>query len=173
MTIPPDCEPGPGATRVRIPAEERTYWSRIIRRLPGGVELKHGKACELVLIPYEPNGQKLPSFYIMENKVWNELFGVFYEEHLEKHPSLRPKAIPSNSTEKVPDSTDNLVNRDWSEDWRIYGAAKGDGDMPAIDYPLNPGNGRQFCCSAGFCDMDGRKASLRQAMGYCSRLIFT
>ena len=82
--------------------------------------LPSGKRCELVLIRRDatPN---LPSFYIMENKVWNELFAAFNEQHLRNHPELARA-------------------KDWPDYWARYGARRGADDIPAFEpgTQLNP-----------------------------------
>ncbi|HTN74491.1 MAG TPA: SUMF1/EgtB/PvdO family nonheme iron enzyme, partial [Pirellulaceae bacterium] len=75
--------------------------------------------CELLLVPYENAGARVPSFYIMENKVWNQLFAIFNEQHLQTHPDQ--EGTPA-----------------WPDDWQRLGAAKGADDLPADAAPLHP-----------------------------------
>ena len=136
MTLPPDCEPAPGAQRKRVAEEKANYWDRIVRKLPGNASLPSGKSCELVLIPYN-NELKLPSFYMLTNKVWNELFTVFDNQYVSAHP--RPAKPAKGGETSSEDEAD-----DWPDAWRSRGAAKGAGDMPAASYPLHPVMGVNF-----------------------------
>lgn len=132
MKLPPECEPAPGAKRVRIDEEQANHWDRIVRKLPGNASLPSGKSCELVLIPYNSH-LKLPSFYMLTNKVWNELFTVFDKQH--------PR--PAKPT-KVGEA--DLINdtEEWPDAWRVHGAVKGAEDLPAEKYPLHPVMGANF-----------------------------
>lgn len=122
MTLPPDCEPAIGAERVAVGVAN--YWNRIVRKLPEDASLPSDTPCELVLIP--PNtALKLPSFYILVNKVWNELFAVFDKQYASARALKR-------------DSTDKEAEVDWPDAWSKQGAAKGADDMPAQEYPLHP-----------------------------------
>jgi hypothetical protein len=117
--LPPDCEPAPGATEVFISEEGAKYWNRIVRTLPKQAVLPSGLPCAFVLVPHHAE-QKLPSFYILENKVWNELFAEFNNQHLQEHPEL---ADPEK----------------WPADWAERGADRDDGeDMPAASYARHP-----------------------------------
>jgi serine/threonine protein kinase len=135
MTVPPECEPAPGARRKRIVEEGRNYWDRIVRKLPGNASLPSGTSCELVLIPYNSE-LKLPSFYMLTNKVWNELFAVFDKQYLIAHP--RPKPAKEVEADLKNDA------EEWPDDWQVHGAAKGAEDMPAEKYPLHPVMGTVF-----------------------------
>ncbi len=117
MTVPPDCLPARHAVRVHVAADGKNYWNRIVRKLPGGVELASGKLCEFVLIPAGSGNAKVASFYMLENKVWNELFAAFDQQY------------PHD------DQSDNEL---WPDAWRRLGAAKGADDLPADDHPLLP-----------------------------------
>jgi serine/threonine protein kinase len=125
MVLPPDCEPAPGAKRQRVAQEGANYWDRIVRQLPGDASLPSGRPCELVLIPYNST-LKLPSFYMLSNKVWNELFTVFNKQYVSTHP-------PRSKDEKTEEELDS-----WPDAWSKQGAAKGADDMPAAKFPLHP-----------------------------------
>jgi hypothetical protein len=127
MMLPPDCEPAPGANRKRVAEEGANYWDRIIRPLPGDAWLQSGERCELVLIPYN-SVLKLPSFYMLTNKVWNELFTVFDQQFAGSR--TQPAKGDKDANEEVAD--------DWPAAWSLEGAAKGAEDMPAANYPLHP-----------------------------------
>jgi hypothetical protein len=129
MTLPPDCEPAPGAKRIRVAEERANYWDRIVRKLPGNASLPSGKPCEFVLIPYNSE-LKLPSFYMLTNKVWNELFAAFDKQFTSAHPPAKLAKGGEAGSEVDVD--------DWPDAWRMRGAAKGAGDMPAASYPLHP-----------------------------------
>lgn len=117
--IPPGCEPAPGATEVFVAEEGAKYWNRIVRTLPNKAVLPSGMSCAFVLVPHHAQ-QRLPSFYILENKVWNELFAEFQGHYLQKHPDL-------------------VNSEQWPLDWAERGADKGNGDdMPATSYPRHP-----------------------------------
>jgi hypothetical protein len=126
MILPRDCQPAPGATRKRVTEDGANYWDRIVRPLPASATLPSGELCEFVLIPYNST-LRLPSFYMLKNKVWNELFGAFDKQYLTAHP--RPTK-GDKSIEVDPD--------DWPDAWSKQGAAKGADDMPAAEYPLHP-----------------------------------
>lgn len=65
------------SAEVFVAAEGVKYWNRIVRKSPpNNAVLPSGMECVFVLVPYEAE-QRLPSFYILENKVWNELFAEF------------------------------------------------------------------------------------------------
>ena len=136
MKLPPECEPAPWARRKRIDEEKANYWDRIVRKLPDNASVPSGTSCELVLIPYNSE-LKLPSFYMLTNKVWNELFTVFDKKYVSTHP--RP-AKPAKEGEA------DLINdaEEWPDAWRVHGAAKGAEDMPAEKYPLHPVMGANF-----------------------------
>jgi len=103
-----------------VAAEGVKYWNRIVRNLPNNATLPSGMSCAFVLVPDHAE-QRLPSFYILENKVWNELFAEFNRQHLQEHPDL------VSSPEQ------------WPTDWAERGADKGHGnDMPAASYPRHP-----------------------------------
>lgn len=133
MIVPPDCEPAPGAKRIRVADERTNYWDRIVRKLPGNASLRSGTACEFVLIPYNSE-LKLPSFYMLKNKVWNELFTVFNNQFVSGHPELTKPTKPAKEGEASGDDE----SEDWPDAWRRLGAAKGAGDMPAEAHPLHP-----------------------------------
>jgi serine/threonine protein kinase len=135
MTIPPECEPAPGARRKRITEEGRNYWDRIVRKLPGNRSLPSGTSCELVLIPYNSE-LKLPSFYMMTNKVWNELFTVFDKHYISTHPRPKPG--------KVDEADLNNDTEEWPDAWWIFGAAKGAEQLPGKDHPMRPVMGATF-----------------------------
>jgi hypothetical protein len=117
--LPPHCERAPDATEVVVREEGVKYWNRIVRTLPNKAVLASGMPCVFVLIPYHAE-QKLGSFYMMENKVWNELFAEFNRQYLEEHPSL-------------------LNSEEWPNDWADRGAERAHGDdMPAASYPRYP-----------------------------------
>jgi formylglycine-generating enzyme required for sulfatase activity len=118
MVVPPNCQPGPDAVRVRVEAEQRNYFSHLLRQLPPGTKLESSKPCELVLIPYNPE-LKLPSFYMLQDKVWNELFAAFDKQYLLEHPGAAGSA-------------------EWPDDWKTRGAARGEGNMPAAGFPMHP-----------------------------------
>ncbi len=127
MTLPPGCEPAPGAQRQRVAEEGANYWDRIVRKLPASALLPSGTPCELVLIPYNSE-LKLPSFYMLANKVWNELFAVFDKQFV----SARPRQAKNEKKENEDEA------EDWPDAWLKQGAAKGAEDMPATKYPLHP-----------------------------------
>jgi Protein kinase domain/Sulfatase-modifying factor enzyme 1 len=117
--VPPNCEPAAGATEVFVAEEGVKYWNRIVRTLPDKAALPSGMACSFVLVPHHAE-QRLPSFYILENKVWNELFAEFNNHYMQEHPDL-------------------VDSEKWPMDWADRGAEKGHGDdMPAASYPRHP-----------------------------------
>jgi hypothetical protein len=117
--LPADCEAASGASEVFVAAEGAKYWNRITKRLPQQAALPSGMTCNFVLVPHQEK-HNLPSFYIMENKVWNELFSEFDNQHLRAHPDLA--------------NTDQ-----WPTDWTERGADRNHGeDMPAAAFPRHP-----------------------------------
>ncbi|MBC7851824.1 MAG: protein kinase [Pirellulaceae bacterium] len=129
MTIPPECEPASGARRKRIAEEGRNYWERIVRKIPGDAAVPSGTSCELILIPYNSE-LKLPSFYMMTNKVWNELFAVFDKHYVSTHP--RPKPAKVDEADLINDA------EEWPDAWWELGAAKGAEQLPGKDHPMRP-----------------------------------
>lgn len=116
--LPPNCQPADNAELVLIPEEGTKYWSRIIRSLPNEAKLPSGKPVEFVLVRHHAE-QKIPSFYMQENKVWNELFAEFNSQYVKSHPSLTPE--------------------EWPNEWAERGASQGVGDdMPAAEHPQLP-----------------------------------
>lgn len=61
------------ANEVDSSADNRSYYSEIVKELPENLRV------EFVLIPRNKTGDP-PTFYIMKNKVWNELFRRFAEQ---------------------------------------------------------------------------------------------
>ncbi len=148
MKLPPECEPAPFAKRKRIDEEKANYWDRIVRKLPGNASLPSGKSCELVLIPYNSE-LKLPSFYMLTNKAWNELFTVFDKQYASTHP--RP-AKPAKASEadlnakpaKAGEADLNIDTEEWPDAWWVHGAAKGADELPGEKHPLHPVMGATF-----------------------------
>jgi hypothetical protein len=116
---------------VLVEEEGAKYWERIVRDLPNKAVLPSGKACEFVLVRRHPE-KNLSSFYMMENKVWNELFAEFNKQYLEQHPEL---ATPE------PADPEQTELKKWPTDWAKPGADKDWGRL-AADYPLYPRCGR-------------------------------
>jgi serine/threonine protein kinase len=118
--LPPNCQPAEGAKEILVAAEGAKYWNRIVHALPGETQLPSGKPVEFVLIPHHPE-QKIASFYLQENKVWNELFAEFNNQHLKQNPEIE------------------AGSEAWPNDWAERGADQMDGvDMPAAAYPQHP-----------------------------------
>lgn len=119
LVIPKNCRPADGASEIFVAQEGVKYWDRIVFNLPNEASMPSGIPCTFVLVPQSAE-QKLPSFYIQENKVWNELFSEFNSQHLKANPDL---ADPEK----------------WPTDWVDRGADKNHGqDMPADAYLKHP-----------------------------------
>jgi formylglycine-generating enzyme required for sulfatase activity len=120
-----------------VSSERHWYWDRVVKPLPGDAAVtpiddtsdassqagdasagaeKTLRQVTFVLVPKHAN---LPrSFYIMEHKVWNELFAAFNEQFVKEHGPLTPS--------------------DWPDAWATSGATTGNADMPAADHPHHP-----------------------------------
>jgi len=117
--LPPNCQPAEGATLISVPEERAKYWSRIVCQLPNDAVLPSGKLVEFVLVRHHAE-QKIPSFYMLENKVWNELFAEFNSQYLKENPDL-------------------VGSMDWPNEWSEQGADHDHGlGMPAAEYPQHP-----------------------------------
>jgi hypothetical protein len=72
--LPAGFKEAEGSRLVRL-ANNKTYPDRIVRRLPGHVDVV------FLLIPADPSPvAPTPSFYIMENKVWNSLLEAYLKD---------------------------------------------------------------------------------------------
>jgi hypothetical protein len=76
----PDWTKDPRAEVVFVLADGKHYFSRIILN-------RHGLRIPFVLVPREQPDDP-PTFYIMEDKVWNDLFRPFAEAHLDPKQTL-------------------------------------------------------------------------------------
>jgi hypothetical protein len=117
--------PAETAEKQFVSSAGRYYWNRVIRPLPGGVTLPSGKQVELVLVPQDASKNLAGSFYIMEDKVWNELFAEFNRQY-------------------TGDSKNDHSPEAWPGAWSLNGALMGADDMPADRYPAYPVMGVTF-----------------------------
>jgi len=117
--------PAQTAQKQYVRSAGRYYWNRVVRPLPGGVTLPSGKQVEFVLVPQDASQQLTGSFYIMEDKVWNELFAEFNRQF-------------------TADAKNAEALENWPGDWAKHGALMGADDMPADKYPTYPVMGVTF-----------------------------
>ena len=114
----PNTKPAPGAELVE--AEGDIYWSRIHWDSPESNNTPGGIPIEFVLIP-RTNSTDPPTFYMMQNKVWNGLFEAF----VDANPKLEVDK-PLDGDQNAGDSS----RKTWTYNHSSGYAAK--------DFPLRP-----------------------------------